>query len=140
MDVNANIIPRGQYGVVQPVGIAVRYVLEYSTAYMQDRLRADLFVNGSPVGIFAIAVLDDDFIPYSYGSGGSGQGAAYEAVRRYGADLERAVMDELVGHSYRRRVQDLEDAVRRLESQQHRVRWWHLRTQYVGWRLSRFGF
>lgn len=124
-DPNAHIIPRGAYGIVQPVGIAVRYLLEYDVRYMQDRLRADLFVNGSPVGIYAVAALGDDFVSYSYGSGQSGPQAAAEAVRRHGADLERMVMDELVGHSYRRRVQDLEEMVRALAAPKPpRPRWY----------------
>lgn len=110
-----HIIPRGAMASeILPVALQIRLVVEYDTRYMQDRVRADLFANGHPLGIYAIA---------------ADQSAAHpsELIPRYGPDLERMVLGELgMALGSRERLDALEAWCLRLHEElaAHRRPWW----------------
>ena len=79
---NANIIPRGVkpgHAYVSPFEFAVRTMIDFDMAFLQDRVRSEIFVNGKPCGVYAAIKVDDSRYPVS----------PEEALRRYGPDLER---------------------------------------------------
>jgi hypothetical protein len=97
-----NIIPRGvSHGAVIPLDLQVRLTTEYDVRYMQDRIRADVFINRQSTGIYSVAAIDDR--EFGYGPDG-----LLRAMERYGPDLQRAAIDEFVGYNLRRKVSDLE--------------------------------
>lgn len=122
------VIPRGAHvAQVRPLAVQVRTMVEYDAGYMRDRVRADLFFNGHQAGVYAVAMIEDS--PGFLGAGGS----AYlqRAMEEHAPGLEQMIVDELVGHSYRRRVVDLERQVQGLhDTVAHltRPRWWQWRT------------
>jgi hypothetical protein len=125
---NRNIIPRNVPGLVVPATLDFRFLLDYDLTYMRDRLICDLFVDGMPTGIHSRAYLDDSFVRSAYGSGQSKEDAVREAIARYGEDLRRGILEELVGHGYRRQVDRLQRQVDSLQAAvDHltRPRWWH---------------
>ena len=113
---NANIIPRGVkpgHAYVSPFEFAVRTMIDFDMAFLQDRVRSEVFVNGKPCGVYAAIKVDDGQYPVS----------PEEALRRYGPDLERVVVDEFMGLGYRRRVQVLENELAEIKNRLAR-RWW----------------
>lgn len=118
-----NIIPRGvspSQAVVRNLDFQIRTLAEYDVCFMQDRLRADLFVNGKPTGVYAIAALGEEFTRH-------GQYGLQRAMETFGPDLERMVVDELIGHKYRKMVDGLEAEIEALKAHVKRVRWWQVR-------------
>lgn len=125
------IIPLGvQVAAVRPFDFQVRTIVDYDVAFMQDRVRSDVFVNGKPVGIYAVAKVDDGFTR-------DGRHGLQRALETYGPDLERMVADEFMGLGYRRRVQELEYQVNRLQAMIDRPRWWQFRPVRRRWRTLR---
>lgn len=113
------IVPQGAMAAtVRPLDLQVRTIVEYDVLYMQDRVRADLFANGLPLGIYAIAAVGRDDVM-----------SPAEALRVFGPELERMIVEEFMGLGYRRRIKDLEDQVQRLHEDVHRERWWQFRPQ-----------
>lgn len=114
---NANIIPRGVqpgHAYVSPFEFAVRTMVEYDMNFLQDRVRAEVFANGKPVGVYALARVPDE---------GTYPMSPEEALRRFGPELERNVIDEFMGLGYRRRVQALENELAEIKNRLNR-RWW----------------
>jgi len=109
------IIPRGAMASeIRPVALQIRYIVEYDVRYMEDRVRADLFANGHPLGIYAVAATRDDVHPS-------------DLIPRYGRDLERLVLGELSkGLGTSSRVADLEAVVVLLNGQIEMLQrpWW----------------
>lgn len=101
-----HIIPRGAMASeIRPVALQIRYIVEYDVRYMEDRVRADLFANGHPLGLYAVAATRDDVHPS-------------ELIPRYGRDLERLVLGELSkGLGLSSRVDNLEAQVQRLHDE-----------------------
>lgn len=118
-----HIIPRGAMAAeIRPVALQIRYMVEYDANYMQDRVRADLFANGQPLGIYAVAASHDFDDPR-------------ELIPRYGRDLERAVLNQLsVGLTVSPRIDDLEAWCLRLhkDAVAHRRPWWRKAYDKVG--------
>lgn len=115
------IIPRGAMAaIVRPMDLQIRYMVDYDTRYMQDRVRADIFVNGQPLGPYAVAVVDDR---------GTYPVHPQDAILRYAPDLERVVLNEFsTALSHGRRVDDLEAVVDHLRNEIASLtsrRWWH---------------
>jgi hypothetical protein len=99
-----NIIPRGvSHGAVIPLDLQCRITTDYDIRFMQDRIRADIFINGQPTGHYSQAVVDDRDFGYP--------GALLDAMERYAPDLQRAAIDEFVGYNLRRKVEAHEDRV-----------------------------
>lgn len=126
------IIPRGcppSHAGVRDVAFRIRTMVEYDPVYMQDSVRADLFMNDTPTGIYAVTRY------------GFWQGNPADALGMFGPELERMVIGEFMGLDYRRRVGALEDQVETLQSQAreatslvseltahiNRPRWWQIR-------------
>lgn len=126
-----NIVPiavqEGAYAV-RPFEFAVRTIVDYDVAFMQDRVHSSIFINGKPAGVYAAARVDDRF---------DGPFNPAEAIARYGPDLERMVIDEFMGLGYRKRVRELEREVRDLKAHIDRPRWWQFRPARREWRAFR---
>lgn len=113
------IVPRGAITArVTPFDLQIRTLAEYDANYLRDQIRSDLFINGHPAGIYAVAVVDDAFADL-------GREGLEEAIRRLGPDLERMLIEEFIGHGYRRRVKVLEDELKALRDHVNRPRWFH---------------
>jgi hypothetical protein len=111
----SKIIPRGcppGTAYVKPFEFAIRVLAEYDMNLLQDRLRADVMVNGQPTGVYAMARVGD------------GEDVR-EMLEVHGPHLERTVADEFMGLGYRRRVQALENELAALKNHINRRRWWH---------------
>lgn len=98
-----NIIPQGvSHGAVIPLDLQVRLTTEYDTAYLQDRIVAEVFINRQPTRARAVAVVDEREFGY-------GREGLLHAMERYGPDLQRMVVEELIGTNLRRKVSDLDN-------------------------------
>lgn len=103
-----HIIPRGALdAVVKPLDLEVRFMHDFDVIYLRDRVIADLFANGKPLGIYARAVMDDvDWRD------------PHEAIQRYGPDLERSLINSFSrGLANTDRVDNLEAQVQRLHEE-----------------------
>jgi hypothetical protein len=110
---HAKIVPNGiwpEFAYVKPLDFAIRVIAEYDMDFLEDRLRADVFVNGQPTGVYAMARVGD--------------GDVREALERHGPHLERSVAEAFMGLGYRERVRDLENELAALKNHIHRKRWW----------------
>jgi len=106
------IIPRGvSHGAVIPLDLQVRLTTEYDTAYLQDRVVAEVFINRQPTRCRAVAVVDERQFGYDPDS-------LLRAVEHYGPDLQRMVVEELIGTNLRAEVSRLGSVVR---EQDHRA-------------------
>ena len=112
-----HIIPRGAIGaVVRPLDLEIRFMHDFDTTYFRDRVCADLFANGKPLGVYARAVMED-----------ADWRDPYEAISRYGPDLERMLINGLSrGLANTDRVDNLEAQVQRLHDELRALRrpWW----------------
>lgn len=126
----SNIVPNGiEHATVKPVNFAVRTMVDYDMKYLRDRLRADVFIDGKPAGVYACVAGFDGL-------------SAEEALRTLGPEVERQVIDEFMGLGYRKRVRQLEVELRHLRAFVDRDRWFHfvaVRRAYAKARLRASG-
>lgn len=112
------IIPRAATAArVTPFEFQVRTLADYDVNYMRDQIRSDIFINGKPAGVYAVAVVDEAFTD-------CGAAGLQEAILRYGPNLERTLVEEFMGLDYRRRVKALERELQALREHVNRPRWW----------------
>lgn len=124
------IIPSGvTVAAVKDFQFKVRLMADYDATFLQDRLRADVFVNDQPVGVYSSMRVGDEFSRY-------GRQGLEEAMRTFGPDLERSVADEFMGLGYRQKVRDLETQLLILEAHINRVRWWQVRRRWAARKAS----
>lgn len=124
-----HIIPRGATAArVTPWAFQVRTLVDYDVNFLQDRIVSQVFIDGQNTGVYSVAKPFDDFENPQV------------LLERYGADTERAVIDEFLGLGYRRRVVDLEREIKGLrERLDHvtRIRWWQFSARYQRWMIER---
>lgn len=114
-----HIVPRNvTHAAVKSFDFQVRTMVDYDVNFLQDRVRSEIFVNGTYCGVYAAAKVDDSFARDS---------DLRRAMEFYGPELERMVVDEFMGLGYRKRVRALEDEVRALKAHINRPRWWQFR-------------
>lgn len=120
------IVPRGAMAAtVRSFDFEVRTMVDYDMTYLQDRVIADVFVNGKPCGIYATVRCGDH------------TGHPQELLEHFGPDLERVVVDEFMGLGYRRKVATLEAEVAALKAHINRPRWWQIRRLWAARKETR---
>lgn len=111
-------IPVGATGRILPLNIEVRSLLEYDVDYMRDQVRSEVFINGMPTNVSAVAVADDIY-NFTYNFAG-----AREAFLRLAPEVERMAVQEFVGVDHRRRLDALRRQYLDLRDYVERDRWW----------------
>jgi hypothetical protein len=123
-----SIVPRGvpaDLARVTTVDFRVRCLAEYDIEYLIDRVRADLFINDQPTGIYSVVRVPENV-------------DVREALHTFGPSLEANVIERFV--SAPARVEALEARVRDLSELvdfMMRPKWWHLRRRFRAWKAAR---
>lgn len=108
------IVPRGaSAAMVKPVDIQIRTIAEYDISYLRDRLRADLFINGLPAGIYAVADISDELER-------PGADSLESIMRAWAPGLEQMIISEMFGH---KRHEALKAELAALRDYVERDRW-----------------